>query len=292
MRAAARSLQVQSKGHYWAGRAALAARPRRPTATAISSAPRPIPSCSTASSRSSGSAARCRAARAAADLCGDRRAARGVQQPAAWSRRCGSLGQQGRRDEQALFVRALAESLDNDAERVLAIELGQQIGRQDLAVWVARMARVKGSAFYVAPGLSDACRRGRRRRGCGRWPTASPARKARSTAYAVSHAGARGMMQLMPGTAREQAGKMGVGYDSYRLTSDPVYNVMLGSAYFQRMLNIWDGNVPLAVASYNAGLGQRPQMGQPLRRPARPARTCCSGSSRSRSARPRPMCSG
>ena len=73
--------------------------------------------------------------------------------------------------------------------------------------------------------------------------------------YAVSHAGARGMMQLMTGTAREQAGKMSIGYDSYRLISDPNYNVMLGSAYFQRMLNIWGGNVPLAVASYNAGSG-------------------------------------
>jgi soluble lytic murein transglycosylase len=30
---------------------------------------------------------------------------------------------------------------------------------------------------------------------------------------------------------------------------------MLGSAYFQRLLNTWDGNVPLAVASYNAGAG-------------------------------------
>jgi soluble lytic murein transglycosylase len=63
------------------------------------------------------------------------------------------------------------------------------------------------------------------------------------------------MMQLMPGTAREQAGKMGLGYDSYKLISDPNYNVTIGSAYFQRMLNIWDGNVPLAVASYNAGSG-------------------------------------
>ena len=71
----------------------------------------------------------------------------------------------------------------------------------------------------------------------------------------MSHAGARGMMQLMPGTAREQAGKMGLGYDGGRLTSDPSYNVMLGSAYFQRLLNMWDGNVPLAVASYNAGAG-------------------------------------
>jgi soluble lytic murein transglycosylase len=63
------------------------------------------------------------------------------------------------------------------------------------------------------------------------------------------------MMQLMTGTAREQAGKMGVGFDSNRLISDPSYNVMIGSSYFQRMLNIWGGNVPLAVASYNAGSG-------------------------------------
>jgi soluble lytic murein transglycosylase len=63
------------------------------------------------------------------------------------------------------------------------------------------------------------------------------------------------MMQLMTGTAREQAGKMGVGYDGYRLISDPSYNVMLGSAYFQRMLDMWNGSIPLAVASYNAGYG-------------------------------------
>ena len=59
----------------------------------------------------------------------------------------------------------------------------------------------------------------------------------------------------MPGTAREQAGKLGVGYDGYKLISDPSYNVMLGSAYFQRLLNNWNGSVPLAVASYNAGSG-------------------------------------
>jgi soluble lytic murein transglycosylase len=62
-------------------------------------------------------------------------------------------------------------------------------------------------------------------------------------------------MQLMPGTAREQAGKLGYGYDYGRLTSDPSYNVMLGSTYFARLLGMWDGNVPLAVASYNAGAG-------------------------------------
>ena len=62
-------------------------------------------------------------------------------------------------------------------------------------------------------------------------------------------------MQLVPATAREQAGKIGVAYDFSRLTSDPAYNMMLGSAYFQWLLNYWDGNIPLAVASYNGGMG-------------------------------------
>jgi soluble lytic murein transglycosylase len=164
------------------------------------------------------------------------------------------LGQQGRRDEQTLFVRALAESLNNDAERVLATEFGQQIGRQDLPVWVARIARTKGSAFYVAtayPRLPAAVPGGRI------WSLAHGITRQESSfdRAAVSHAGARGLMQLMPGTAREQAGKMGLGYDGWRLTADPAYNVMLGTAYFQRVLDMWGGNVPLAVASYNAGYG-------------------------------------
>ena len=164
------------------------------------------------------------------------------------------LGQQGQREEQTLFVRALAESLNNDAERVLATQLGQQIGREDLGVWVARMARIKGNAFYVEtayPRLQASVS------GARMWSLAHGITRQESSfdRAAVSHAGARGMMQLMPGTAREQAGKMGIGYDGYRLTTDPSYNVMLGTAYFQRMLNIWDGSVPLAVASYNAGSG-------------------------------------
>ena len=164
------------------------------------------------------------------------------------------LGAQGRREEQTLFVRALAESLNNDAERVLATQFGQQIGRDDLGVWVARMARVKGNAFYVETAYP---RLHTQVGGARMWSLAHGITRQESSfdRSAVSHAGARGMMQLMPGTAREQAGKMGIGYDSYRLTTDPAYNVMLGTAYFQRMLNIWDGSVPLAVASYNAGSG-------------------------------------
>jgi soluble lytic murein transglycosylase len=58
----------------------------------------------------------------------------------------------------------------------------------------------------------------------------------------------------MPGTAREQAGKIGVAYLSANLMQDSQYNIRLGNSYFQRMMNSY-GSYPLAVAAYNAGPG-------------------------------------
>lgn len=72
---------------------------------------------------------------------------------------------------------------------------------------------------------------------------------------AISHAGARGLMQLMPGTAREQSGKAGLRYNLSSLTRDPQYNIRLGSGYFERMLRYYGGSRPLAIAAYNAGPG-------------------------------------
>jgi soluble lytic murein transglycosylase len=72
----------------------------------------------------------------------------------------------------------------------------------------------------------------------------------------VSHAGARGIMQLMPGTAREQAGKIGVTYLAADLIDNPSYNIQLGDGYFQRMLRYYGGSYPLAVGAYNAGPGR------------------------------------
>src|SRR3546814_3498210 len=71
---------------------------------------------------------------------------------------------------------------------------------------------------------------------------------------AVSHAGARGLMQLMPATAQEQAGKIGLSYSPSSL-SDPNYNIQLGSSHFQRMLAYYGGSYPPAIAAYNAGPG-------------------------------------
>ena len=72
----------------------------------------------------------------------------------------------------------------------------------------------------------------------------------------VSHAGARGMMQLMPGTAREEAGKIGVSYMSADLTANPSYNIRLGDAHFARLMDRYGGAYPLAIAAYNAGPGR------------------------------------
>jgi soluble lytic murein transglycosylase len=73
---------------------------------------------------------------------------------------------------------------------------------------------------------------------------------------AVSHAGARGLMQLMPATARHTAKTINVRYSAARLTSDAAYNAMLGSAHLKELLETFDGNYVLAVAAYNAGAGR------------------------------------
>ena len=244
-----KSLQVSSKGHYWAGRAALAARqPAMATSywqraamfpelfygqLALERLGRSVPTPTYAPQVPATDPTRTVFA----------------QNPLVRATRAMMYG--GRADEQMMFVRALGESLDTPAERALAIEMSRQLGRQDIAVWVARGSRNNGVPFYVRdafPTLRSTPRTS--------WSLAHGITRQESSfdRNAVSHAGARGLMQLMPGTAREQAGKLGISYSSSQV-HDPAVNVMLGSAYFQRMLNTWNGSVPLAVASYNAGPG-------------------------------------
>jgi soluble lytic murein transglycosylase len=73
---------------------------------------------------------------------------------------------------------------------------------------------------------------------------------------AVSPKGARGLMQLMPDTAREMAAELGLPFSEARLTTDATYNKRLGSAYLDKLLQRYDGHQALALAAYNAGPGR------------------------------------
>ncbi len=164
------------------------------------------------------------------------------------------LGERGQWRDQSLFLRTIANNARSDADHHFAAQLAADIGRPDLGVMIGRSARINGLDNYapvsfptvaVPPGHED------------NWTFihAISRQESQFDRQALSHAGARGLMQLMPGTAREQAGMLGLSYNLGQLFDDPAYNIMLGSAYFQRMLSYYGGSYPLAVAAYNAGPG-------------------------------------
>ena len=70
---------------------------------------------------------------------------------------------------------------------------------------------------------------------------------------AKSGVGARGLMQLMPGTAKQMAAKLDMPYELARLTRDPVYNATLGSAYLKHLEEEFGNNIVLISVGYNAG---------------------------------------
>jgi len=71
---------------------------------------------------------------------------------------------------------------------------------------------------------------------------------------AVSSAGALGIMQVLPSTARRVAARLGIPYNETALRFDNQYNMTIGTAYLNMLLKRY-GNETLAVAAYNAGEG-------------------------------------
>jgi soluble lytic murein transglycosylase len=150
------------------------------------------------------------------------------------------------------FYREIAEKADTLNEGVLVSQLARDIGRRDLAVILSNAADSNGFSGFTRLGFPTLTAPAGTN-----WTMvhAITRQESQFADNAISYAGARGLMQLMPGTAREQAGKIGVQYMSASLVTDPSYNIRLGDSYLQRMLNYYGGSYPLAVAAYNAGPG-------------------------------------
>src|SRR5271165_999504 len=73
---------------------------------------------------------------------------------------------------------------------------------------------------------------------------------------AVSGAGAKGLMQILPSTAASTAKRAGVAYDSARLIGDPAFNTQLGAAFLGQVIEDVGGSREMAFAAYNAGPGR------------------------------------
>jgi soluble lytic murein transglycosylase len=72
-------------------------------------------------------------------------------------------------------------------------------------------------------------------------------------ANAISYAGARGLMQLMPATGQMVAARLDIKLDGDTTLLDPAVNIAIGSAYLDRLDSRFAGNPCLATAAYNAG---------------------------------------
>ncbi len=243
--------QTRSKGYFWAGRAALAAG-RRDEATAF------FERAAAYRDQYYGQLAAEKLGRALLPppevvLHDVDPAVRTAFYSSETVRAARYLGTIGAHEDQTAFVRQIAIAAKTDSDHALATELSRTLGRPDLGVMVGRSALANGLPDYAAAGFpSVKVPEGQE----SAWTMihAIARQESQFDRAAVSHAGARGLMQLMPGTARDTATKLGLSYDGSALTTDTDYNIQLGSTYFQRMLDNY-GSYPLAVAAYNAGPG-------------------------------------
>ena len=150
------------------------------------------------------------------------------------------------------FFVALVDGAQTPGEMALIGDLASRVGLPELAVVVGRTAPEKNFSGFQRVGFPTV----EIPQGADwTWVHAISRQESEFDERRISHAGARGVMQLMPGTAREQAGKLSMRYVQSNLLNAPQYNITLGDAYFARMLSYYDGSYPLAVAAYNAGPG-------------------------------------
>lgn len=173
----------------------------------------------------------------------------------------------GERNLAEQFLRHMAEVLTIDEIGSLGAYLERE-HEPHLAVMVGKTAAGRGivvpSAYYPVIDF-----------GIGELPVpaelalAIARRESEFDPVVMSGVGARGLMQIMPATAREVAGDLDLKYSLSRLTEDPAFNARIGTAYLDELLDIFDGNITMVAAGYNAGpsrpLGWMDERGDPRR---------------------------
>lgn len=157
----------------------------------------------------------------------------------------------GRDDLVGVFTAHIAWQQETPEDVYLMARFGAELGRPDLPLRVAKKLEADGIVY------SDAG-----------YPTIKLSSKLKSKAAlmhaiarqesafdptVVSRAGARGLMQLMPATAKRMARDNNIRYRFDALTADPAYNMTLSSHYLDFLDEKFSGTTPLMVASYNAG---------------------------------------
>ena len=161
------------------------------------------------------------------------------------------LGELGEIELQKRFLLRLKALAEDPEDFVLVADLAQRQGRPDIALRMAKQARKAGvilfDDLFPSRRLPD---------------TKSPEPalvlaviRQESAFYdgAISRAGARGLMQIMPATARRVARQIKVRYSRKKLLNDPEYNLRLGRAYLADLTEKYDGSYILALTAYNAG---------------------------------------
>ncbi|MBS0521231.1 MAG: lytic transglycosylase domain-containing protein [Proteobacteria bacterium] len=161
------------------------------------------------------------------------------------------IGQAGDSERTRPFLLRLARMVKGPGETLLLSQLAAELKRPDVALVIARRATEHGvTLFNAAFPVVDLGPTGSIERALA---LAVTRQESAFNSGAVSPSGALGLMQLMPGTARDVAGRLGLPFIQDKLTRDPGYNVSLGSQYLAEMLQRFGGSYELALAAYNAG---------------------------------------
>jgi soluble lytic murein transglycosylase len=153
------------------------------------------------------------------------------------------------------ILRHLAnENIENGSE-ILASELSTNIGRFDFAIQIAKIASYEKRFHnkFNYPIISTPKNINGRKIPESAFILSIIRQESEFDLSANSHAGAKGLMQLMPYTAKLVAKQAKLPYVKSRLTTDPEYNINLGSHYIAGLILDYDGAYPFAIAAYNAG---------------------------------------